>query len=115
MVVALATLTVIVVLALSRIGASGADRAGAAETVSVITASGAILTGLVGAYFGVNVAHRAQTSVEGAQRVAQDASRQAEHTIDAMQRSSDAAITAAAALDPRDPAHQDVLTRLMRR
>jgi hypothetical protein len=108
---ALCALVVIVTLCIIKV-VQGDD--GNMEAVSLITASGAILTGLVGTFFGVNVAHRAQSLTEGAQAEAQAATQQASRAADVAARNSAAAMTAMTALDPNNPVHREVMGRMER-
>lgn len=111
---ALFALVVIVTLCIIKVVQQSSDVNinGTTEAVSLITASGAILTGLVGTFFGVNVAHRAQNLTEGAQAEAQAATQQASRAADVAARNSAAAMAAMTALDPNNPAHREVISRV---
>jgi hypothetical protein len=111
---ALSALVVIVIMCIVKVVQGDENMNGITEAVSLITASGAILTGLVGTFFGVNVAHRAQNLTEGAQAEAQAATQQASRAADIASRNSAAAMAAMSALDPNNPAHREVISRVER-
>jgi len=61
----LVVLVVLVVAALVTLVTSGpSGKTGASDAIALITSGGAVLTGLVGAFFGISVAHQSSASAQ---------------------------------------------------
>lgn len=84
------------------------------DAVSVITASGAVITGLTGAFFGVNVAHRAQGSLDTVQQTVQATTHGAQQASEDARRSNAATVAVVSALDMNNPDHLRAYNEAMR-
>jgi len=76
-VVGVGALLILANMALTKLVTTGpapaGGKVGAADAISLITASGAILTGIIGAYFGVNIASKASNTTQATQLQANEA------------------------------------------
>ena len=77
-------------------------RIGASDAIALITASGAILTGIIGAYFGVNIASKSANAAQSTQKQANEAQKDANKT----------AVAAAASLDPNSEAAKELVRNI---
>jgi hypothetical protein len=99
----LVVLVVLVIAALDSLVTSGTSgKTGASDAIALITAGGAVLTGLVGAYFGINVAHQSAAAAQAGQDSAHQVAR-------AALSSQASAVVTAAALDPASDAAQKII------
>ncbi len=74
-------------------------RLGASDAIALITASGAILTGIIGAYFGVNIASKSANAAQSTQAQANEAQKEANKIT----------VAAAASLDPTSETAQNLI------
>ncbi len=102
--VGLLTLLVLANMALANLVTAGppatGGKVGASDAIALISASGAIISGIIGAYFGVNIASKSANTAQSTQVQANRANR--------------TAVAAAAALDPESETAKELVRNLGR-